>query len=288
MKLCDIQPYIRYVNNYMPMSSYTENERILYDFEFMYIMDGSVDMCYDGAHYNLQKYDLFLLRPGVKNYITVDEKSGFRTHCIHFDWIKQPAEYEFTVEDVYMKSIKTPDYENLLKNRPTPEPEDFYFPVCIRNAPALAPLFSACYYSYVLKTPASSVNIKADFLKIAAEICSICDSDESRLRHPKIIYAIEYIKAHYSEHITAPMLAKKYGLSPKYFGMLFKAATNKSVRDFTMEQRLFSAKEMLAGTNLSIEEISERTGFSNAFYFSKCFKDAEKISPSRYRALISK
>lgn len=42
----EIQPYIRFVNNYKPGYSYTEQERILFDHELMHIMEGEVDMFY--------------------------------------------------------------------------------------------------------------------------------------------------------------------------------------------------------------------------------------------------
>lgn len=59
MKLININPYIRYVNNYSPDYSYTEKERIIYDYEFMYIMSGSVVMNYNGNQYFLQRVIYF-------------------------------------------------------------------------------------------------------------------------------------------------------------------------------------------------------------------------------------
>ena len=63
-----------------------------------------------------------------------------------------------------------------------------------------------------------------------------------------------------------------------------KAVTGKTPNDFVMTIRLREAVSMLVGNpELSITEISERTGFSSARYFSSCFKNHYKSSPLQYR-----
>ena len=293
LTLDKIQPHIRYVNNYEPACSYTEKERIIYDYEFMYVMNGSAEMHYDGAVYELNKSDIFYFKPNVKNFMIVDYEKHFRTHCIHFDWLEPLPEHDFTAEEFYLHSIMSPDHyakAEKLKHRPVPEPHGFSVSNHIKNMEydKFASLFSRCYYAFIQNSAVSLLRLKALFMEITAELASINSSENSGgIIHPKIIYAIEYIKANYKERITAPELAERFGLSPKYFGALFKSAAGVSVSDFILNLRIGAAKEMLMGTNMSIEEISEKAGFSNAFYFSKCFKDKEKISPSGYRSVIT-
>jgi len=47
--------------------------------------------------------------------------------------------------------------------------------------------------------------------------------------------------------------------------------------------RLNAAKSMLTATDRRVEEIAEAAGFSDQFYFSKCFKASCGVSPSEYR-----
>lgn len=292
IKLSDINPYIRYVNNYEPVCSYVERERIIFDYEFMYVMEGSTDLYYDGKKYILNKSDLFYLRPGVKNHMVVDYDKHFRTHCIHFDWVRLGPKYDFTAEEYYMHSVLSPDHnekEKLLKMRPNKEPIDFDIPTHIKGIPfhKLAPLFERSYYMYTCKTEVSEIRLQSVFLEIIAELMEMLGKrNETKMVHPKIIQAIEYIKSDYSSNITAPKLAEKYGLSPKYFGTIFKEATGKSISEFVLLHRIYAAKEMLIGTDMSIEEIAEKTGFHNQFYFSKCFKNTERLAPSVYRDIM--
>lgn len=63
-----------------------------------------------------------------------------------------------------------------------------------------------------------------------------------------------------------------------------KAVTGKTPNDFVMTVRLREAVSMLlSNPELSITEISEKTGFSSARYFSSCFKNHYKDSPLQYR-----
>lgn len=289
-----INPYIRYVNHYIPSYSYIEKERVLFDFEFMYVMEGAVEMHYNGTSYLLEKSDLFYLKPGIQNFIIVDYAKGFRTHCIHFDWIPPLPEDDFTAQEFYMHSILSTNHAEkakALKARPIYEPCEFLVPCHIKGMPydKFSSLFSQCYSSYLLNTTTDYLMLQASFLEIIAELTQLRGQPtEPKPVHPKIIYAIEYLRQHYQEPVNALWLSEKYGLSPKYFGTLFKAATGKSIHEFVLDLRIYAAKEMLLGTNMTITAIAEKVGFQNEFYFSNCFKGKEKISPSKYRSIMTK
>ena len=292
IKLQDIQPYIRYVNNYKPNYSYAEKERIIYDYELMYIMEGEVEMHYDGKMYILKEGDIFYLKPFVKNYIVVDECKGFRTHCIHFDWMTPQAEDNFTAEEYYIGLMKSSNYYDKmerLKRRTNYEPWDFHIPNYVNDLPyeKIAPLFAQCFYTYSEYSPVAQLRTKAIFYEIIAILLEHYNKKTGRHpTHPQIISAIKYIKENYKQSISVPWLAERYGLSPKYFGALFKKIAGKSVSEFILDLRIYEAKEMLIRTDMTIEEISESIGFNNSFYFSKCFKAQIKISPSEFRNMM--
>jgi AraC-like DNA-binding protein/ligand-binding sensor domain-containing protein len=56
--------------------------------------------------------------------------------------------------------------------------------------------------------------------------------------------------------------------------------------DFLKEARMKRAKQLLATTMRSVNEIAYGCGFSDPKYFSKCFKFSEGMSPSEYRARV--
>lgn len=286
-----IQPYIRYVNNYEPVCSYTEKERIIYDHELMYVTEGETDICYDGKDYHLKKGDVFYFRPFVKNYMTVDAENKFKTNCIHFDWHMPLPEHDFTAEEFYMHSVTLPGHEKrleILLERPVHVPEDFNPPPHITGVAyqRLAPLFLECYYMFIRRSKPSELKLKGLFLQIIAELSAA--AEENGIIHPKIMSASEYICQNYAEHITVKKLSDMYGLSAKYFGVLFKKMLGQTVNEFVLYRRIEAAKVLLMSTDMSIDDISRVTGFDNQFYFSRCFKETEGITPTGYRSLILK
>lgn len=287
--LRDIQPHIRYVNNYRPLHSYTEKERIIYDYEFMYVMAGEVEMHYGGQVYRLKKGDLFYLKPFVKNHVVVEAEKGFRTHCIHFDWQEPAPEEDFTAEEYYMHDYISRNHaekERLLKNRVKREPADFEIPNYIPGVPyeTLSDLFARCYYTFSRYSAVAQLKTKGIFYEILAVLLEQTKAGGEKPVHPQIRNAVRYVKDNYKKNLTVCQMAEKYKLSPKYFGTLFKQAVGMPFREFVLQLRIYDARDMLLGTDMTVERIAEETGFQNPFYFSKCFKEMEKVSPTEYRS----
>ncbi|WP_309121493.1 helix-turn-helix transcriptional regulator [Paenibacillus sp.] len=77
--------------------------------------------------------------------------------------------------------------------------------------------------------------------------------------------------------------AEAAGLTPVQFSRKFQAAFRTTPVRYLTECRIKLAKELLADTNLTLEEIAPRCGYENAFYMSRVFKQVVSTSPSAYR-----
>ena len=62
-----------------------------------------------------------------------------------------------------------------------------------------------------------------------------------------------------------------------------KDITGMSIKEFILDIRLKRAAQLLKDSDLTISEISDRTGFANPKYFSVCFKRRYDISPSDFK-----
>ncbi len=62
-----------------------------------------------------------------------------------------------------------------------------------------------------------------------------------------------------------------------------KDITGMSIKEFILEIRLKRAAQLLKESDLTIAEISDRTGFANPKYFSVCFKRRYDLSPSDFK-----
>jgi len=67
------------------------------------------------------------------------------------------------------------------------------------------------------------------------------------------------------------------------FRRLFKQHTGLSPNQYLLEIRIRKAQSLLTNTALSVQRISEETGFESSFYFSRFFKQRTGLSPLNYR-----
>ncbi|MET0262266.1 MAG: AraC family transcriptional regulator [Rariglobus sp.] len=78
-------------------------------------------------------------------------------------------------------------------------------------------------------------------------------------------------------------MARRTGLSQAHFSRTFHKITGQSPRDFLLHTRMTQARHLLTGTELSINEIAERLGYADIFFFSRQFKEKVGLPPSAYR-----
>lgn len=93
----------------------------------------------------------------------------------------------------------------------------------------------------------------------------------------------EYMREHYSENLTLEAIADAAFLSVSYASRLFKKEQNISIMEYLLQIRMTEARRLLKETQMSIEEISEQTGYSDSSYFTKVFRKSEGKTPSQYR-----
>ncbi len=97
--------------------------------------------------------------------------------------------------------------------------------------------------------------------------------------------AIAHIDAHYTESLSLEDVCRISTLSKTYFCYLFKLITKKTFVEYITERRVQGAMGLLENTTLSIQAVSEQTGFHDAAHFSRTFKKAVGISPRDYRKM---
>jgi AraC-like DNA-binding protein len=80
--------------------------------------------------------------------------------------------------------------------------------------------------------------------------------------------------------------AEECFLSPNYFGDLIKKETGKSPQEYIQAKIIDLAKETLASTDKTINEIAYRLGFQYSQHFNRYFKRNVGKTPSQYRREI--
>ena len=77
--------------------------------------------------------------------------------------------------------------------------------------------------------------------------------------------------------------ADKVCLSPNYFGDLLKKETGKSPQEYIQNKIVDLAKEMIAGTDKTFNQIAYELGFQYSQHFARLFKKNTGCTPGEYR-----
>ena len=97
---------------------------------------------------------------------------------------------------------------------------------------------------------------------------------------------IYYINQNLSEPISIKKLSAAVGYSTSEIYKSFHKYHHCTVGDYLTKARIEYSTVLLFETDLSIEEISVKCGFSSAPYFSKKFKEINGISPLKFKKQI--
>ncbi len=100
--------------------------------------------------------------------------------------------------------------------------------------------------------------------------------------------AIAYMNSRIADKMTVEDLAQQVNLSAGHFSKVFKAVTGETPIDFLNMLRLQKARSMLMNNANNITEVALNCGFGSSSYFSTCFLEKYKMTPSIYRQQILK
>ena len=86
---------------------------------------------------------------------------------------------------------------------------------------------------------------------------------------------------------TVKYFAERVFLSPNYFGDLIKKETGKTPQEYIQDKLIDTAKERIAGSDMTISQIADELGFQYSQHFNRVFKKRVGITPNEYRKQIA-
>lgn len=92
------------------------------------------------------------------------------------------------------------------------------------------------------------------------------------------------VTIHFQESREIKFYADILCLSPKYFAMLIKEETGRSASEWITDYVIIQAKSLLTShKELSVQQVADRLGFSEASAFSRYFRQHTGLSPAVFR-----
>ncbi|KGE02108.1 helix-turn-helix domain-containing protein [Rhizobium sp. YS-1r] len=93
----------------------------------------------------------------------------------------------------------------------------------------------------------------------------------------------DLIGRHFRDQLPAEAYAKLLNLSPTHLNRVVREVTGMSVHDLIMARVVDEARRALVFTTASVQAIADGLGFSDAAYFSRCFRKRTGQTPRQYR-----
>lgn len=104
------------------------------------------------------------------------------------------------------------------------------------------------------------------------------------LRDRTLIRAVELMRAHTEEPLSAEALAERLGVSTRRLERLFSRHLGTSPGRYYLALRLEKARYLLRQTERGIQEIGLLCGFTSPAHFSRRYKEAYGVAPSKESA----
>ena len=112
-------------------------------------------------------------------------------------------------------------------------------------------------------------------------------------RHQKVLQQIKYIISDYFSGEQQPdtgikfskLLSEKLLMSYDAISELFSRNEGITLEKYIIQKRLEKVKEFLVYTDLSLTQISYKTGYSSVHHLSRQFKEVVGLNPSYFREI---
>jgi len=242
----------------------TFGPRLLFDFEFLWIITGSAKCKFDELEIEAPAGTVLLGRPGIKDRYDWDTKERTLLAFFHFsfdysegDWpaLKDwPLKRVMASEDILRTLFR---YVIGLARTDKPDKEVL-----------LESTVSLMLRSFITDRTAVLLEAHAD----------LPDAVQKALAAIREILACDPVPP-----LTLEALAKAAHVSPEYLCRLFRRHLNLGPLECAGLARLERAASLLVRSNLTIKQIADAVGFNSPYHFSTKFHSVYGVSPRDYR-----
>ncbi len=123
---------------------------------------------------------------------------------------------------------------------------------------------------------------------VSLALLSVPSTDwADRYDDARITEAVTTIRSSYPRKVGNAALGRAAGLHPGAFGRLFRQVTGETPGGFLANLRMEEACVLLQTTELTIDEVAEKTGFCDRGYLSRIFARRIGLAPAKYRRLVN-
>lgn len=116
------------------------------------------------------------------------------------------------------------------------------------------------------------------------QLLQLQEQDNDSSSRAYIVYQMkEFLDENYSSPLSGRELSDRFGYNENYLSTLFKAEFGITPSRYISELRIKLAKRLMTeNPDILLKNVAVRTGYGDALYFSRVFRNREGITPSRF------
>ncbi|MBQ8885786.1 MAG: AraC family transcriptional regulator [Clostridia bacterium] len=243
--------------------AYNYKEHVQDEYEFIYILKGSVEYKCNDEKFVVEADDMYLIQPGQKHKETsLSEPLAF-IYVKFFLYNYRGVRMDSFLKETALQKFKKPGRglrEKFIKIFDEMQYQELGFKQIVENRIS---------------------EILIDVMRLLKITQSEKESKSSVNNIIELI--IEDIATNVHKQYSVEEVARAYGLSKSSLHHVFKKQTGLPFKDYVNRVKIKEAEYQLTVTDKTVTHIAWSLGFSNVYYFCRLFKKYKGITPTEFR-----
>lgn len=280
-------PFVRRAMYFINSPNHFIKERVIFDYELLYVKDGSATITIEDRVYHATVGDLIIFRPRQRHSIQVIADHSFSQPHVHFDFYYRENREDIPISFENLHEIPLEQmswfHEDIL--------DTFYsnFPSVIHlHEPKIMELkIFDLIHEHDNPSPYHEVRSISLFMIIWQQVLNevnytMAFSRNSNALAEKIKF---YIDQNASSSLSMDELSRLTHFSKSYINQVFTKCYDIPPLKYHALLRMQKAQSLLRNTSMTISEITNLLDFSSLQDFCRAFKKIIGVTPSAYRVI---
>jgi len=240
--------------------------------EMSYITEGSADHITNGNRRTISKGSIIIIDYGA-NHIVTNKSKDFKSVNILFlpEYIDDNLFNCLSFKDVLRNSQINFIYY-----------DDYYY--FKDDDGEILPLVEKMVQEYGSDKHGNMQYIRCILIQIIILLMRKCEGKAAQVKTADKDFEkiVEYLRAHYAEHISLEQLSHKFSRSTASIYQMFQKNLNIKYADFLADIRINAACNLLKSSNQPIDNIASAVGYRDTGSFRQVFKEKTGLTPKAY------
>ena len=272
MKLCDINPFLRYAE-LQPSVLSCPPLSCSYDYRIFYILEGEADLVFAERTVPVRDGMLIYFRPETPYYFD----GNVKVIVLNFDMTRLQSNKKTPLSP--SKTVFDFDRSMVFENDP---PEELSGVIIIEKAFDIEEKLKNCLLQYNYPSAFSDGFTSAILKDILCFIAQKHHTKASELP-PLVQKTMLYIQQNYDKDIDNSRISAELGYHSYYLNRMFKKHTGITMHQALIKERMRVSAQLLTATDLSIGSIALTVGYADHTRFCTAFKAYMGTTPLKYR-----